>query len=68
MIKSVSYKSSSIQNNKGHNWENLVSMFFDQAEQLKDKPFLWAKSEGIYIPTTWAEAAKKVTKIANVVI
>ncbi|MGY8985099.1 MAG: AMP-dependent synthetase/ligase [Sphingomonadales bacterium] len=65
MIKSVSYKSSSIQNNKGHNWENLVSMFFDQAEQLKDKPFLWAKSEGIYIPTTWAEAAKKVTKIAN---
>ena len=45
--------------------ENLVSIFFDQAERLQDKPFVWQKVNGKYEPISWKESAKIVTALAR---
>ena len=37
---------------------NLAEMFYRQADKLGDKPFLWAKSGGEYVATSWSEARK----------
>ena len=44
---------------------NLASMFFDQADLLGDKPFLWGKEEEIYRCKTYGDVADEVCKIAN---
>lgn len=46
-------------------WNNLVEMFFGQAERLGSAPFLWRKADGQWVPTTWAEAAQIVADIAT---
>ena len=46
-------------------WANLAAMFFDQARQHGDRPFLWAKHDGAYRPVTWREAAAQVEAIAR---
>jgi len=33
-----------------HSCRSLPAMFFEQAERLGDKPFLWAKQAGLYHP------------------
>src|SRR5215469_6245038 len=43
---------------------SLPAMFFDQAARLGDKPFMWAKQEGVYQPTSWATAARDVRRLA----
>src|SRR5246500_5710148 len=43
---------------------SLPAMFFEQAARLGDKPFLWAKREGHYNPTSWAEAGRDVRRLA----
>ena len=45
-------------------WPNLVTMFFDQAEQMGDAPFLWDRVENKYKPQSWREAANQVTQLA----
>ena len=45
-------------------WPSLTAMFFDQAERLGDKPFLWAKHEGAYQAMSWRQAAEKVRGLA----
>ncbi|WP_339693745.1 AMP-binding protein, partial [uncultured Parasphingorhabdus sp.] len=40
-------------------------MFFDRASQGGDKPFLHAKIDGKWQPTTWAEAARQVAALAK---
>jgi long-chain acyl-CoA synthetase len=45
-------------------FENLVAMFFARAKQQGDKPFLWAKHDGAWQPTSWREAADKVARLA----
>src|SRR6202011_3157045 len=40
------------------------AMFFEQAERLGDKPFLWAKRDEQYQPVTWAETARDVRRLA----
>ena len=45
-------------------WGTLPAMFFDRAARLGEKPFLWAKSEGLYRPKTWAVAARDVGRVA----
>lgn len=45
--------------------QSLIAMFFEQAEHLAPRPFLWAKQDGQWQPTTWAEAAETVTALAN---
>ena len=46
-------------------WNNLVAMFFDQAERHGERPFLWAKHDGAYHPLTWREVADRVVALAR---
>ncbi|WP_366553088.1 AMP-dependent synthetase/ligase [Aquibaculum sediminis] len=46
------------------NAANLPAVFFEQAERLDSRPFLWAKREGRYQPRTWAEVAAEVRRVA----
>ncbi|MBC8267995.1 MAG: long-chain fatty acid--CoA ligase [Rhodospirillaceae bacterium] len=46
-------------------WPNLVTMFFDQAEQGGNAPFLWAKIEDTYVSQSWAQAAIQVSELAR---
>src|SRR5712671_5285676 len=43
---------------------SLPAMFFEQAERLGDKPFLWAKRDERYQPISWAETARDVRRLA----
>jgi long-chain acyl-CoA synthetase len=45
-------------------FENLVSLFLTRAAEKGDAPFLWAKREGEWRPTSWAEAARQVASLA----
>ena len=47
------------------NWPNLCEMFFAQADIKKDAPFLWSKEGGRYQPTSWAEVADQITRLAE---
>ncbi len=44
---------------------NLATMFFDRADALGDKPFLWAKRGGAYRPRSWAETAATVSRLSR---
>ena len=44
---------------------NLVAMFFARAAAKGDAPFLWAKREGEWAPTSWAEAARQVAALST---
>jgi long-chain acyl-CoA synthetase len=46
------------------NWSSLPAMFFEQADRLGDKPFLWVKRDGRYRPVSWMEAARDVRQLA----
>ncbi|MCH8683930.1 AMP-dependent synthetase/ligase [Pedomonas mirosovicensis] len=46
-------------------WNSVVEMFFDQAERLGDKPFLWTKREGHWQSLTWRETAEQVARLAG---
>jgi long-chain acyl-CoA synthetase len=43
---------------------NLVAMFFTRAREKGDAPFLWAKRDGEWRATSWAEAARQVASVA----
>ncbi|MEH3157786.1 MAG: AMP-dependent synthetase/ligase [Sphingomonas taxi] len=43
---------------------NLVTMFFTRAREKGDAPFLWAKRDGAWVATSWAEAARQVASLA----
>ena len=45
-------------------FDNLVSMFLARAAEKGDRPFLWAKRDGAWRPTSWTEAARQVTALA----
>jgi long-chain acyl-CoA synthetase len=47
------------------NWASLPAMFFEQADRLGDKPFLWMKRDQRYQPVTWAMAARDVRRLAQ---
>ena len=46
-------------------FENLVSLFLTRAAENGDKPFLWAKREGEWRATSWADAARQVASLAS---
>jgi long-chain acyl-CoA synthetase len=50
---------------KDGTWDNLVTMFFQQARRHGKAPFLWAKSDGAYKPLTWNQAADRVRNLAK---
>ncbi|GFE75951.1 long-chain fatty acid--CoA ligase [Novosphingobium sp. TCA1] len=43
---------------------NLVSLFLKRADRLGNAPMLWAKQDGTWHSTSWAEAARKVSLMA----
>jgi long-chain acyl-CoA synthetase len=45
-------------------FENLVSLFLTRAAEKGDKPFLFAKRDGEWRSTSWAEAARQVASLA----
>ena len=44
---------------------NLTTLFFQQADQHGDKPFLWAKRDGQYQSISWRETATRVLDLAR---
>src|ERR1051326_2093865 len=50
------------------NWRSLPAMFFDTARQRGDRPFLWAKRDGTYRPTSWSEAEDAVGRLARALL
>ena len=49
----------------GEDWPNLVTMFFRQADRYGERPLLWHKREGRYVPLTWREVAVQVCMLAR---
>ena len=49
----------------GVDWPNLVTMFFDQADRLGERPCLWAKHEGRYQPMSWRQVAAGASELAR---
>jgi len=45
-------------------WQNLVEMFFDQADNKGDAPFVWQKHDGAFQPVSWRNAAQDVARLA----
>ena len=45
-------------------FDNLVQMFFLRAREKGDAPFLWAKTGGEWVATSWTEAAEQVASLA----
>ena len=43
---------------------NLVTMFLARAAEGGDKPFLWAKKDEAWQPTSWKQAADQVASLA----
>ncbi len=48
-----------------HTCPNLAAMFFDWAAAKGDRPFLWAKRDGVYRAISWRAAAEQVTALAR---
>ncbi|MCP5371425.1 MAG: long-chain fatty acid--CoA ligase [Hyphomicrobiales bacterium] len=46
-------------------WPSLVAMFFEQAASKGNAPFMWAKHDGKYRPTSWRQAADEVVEVAR---
>ena len=44
---------------------NLVSLFLSRADELGDKPMLWARRDGEWHAITWAQAAQTVCLMAE---
>ena len=45
--------------------QNLIKLFYDQAIEKGDAPFLWSKKVGEWQPVTWAETAQKISGLSN---
>jgi long-chain acyl-CoA synthetase len=46
-------------------FDNLIQMFLTRAAAKRDAPFLWAKREGEWRATSWAEARRQVIALAT---
>jgi long-chain acyl-CoA synthetase len=46
-------------------WPSLIAMFFEQAETLGEKPFLWAKKDGTYQSINWRESVEIISGLAR---
>jgi len=44
---------------------SLTALFFIRAEERGDRPFLWARQDGAWRSTSWAEAARLVASLAQ---
>ena len=46
-------------------WQSLTQMFFETADRLGDRPFLWAKRDGGFQPMSWREVADAAGKLSR---
>lgn len=46
-------------------WPNLVTMFFDQVAENRERPFLWRKRAGEYESLSWADASARTSALAR---
>jgi long-chain acyl-CoA synthetase len=46
-------------------FDNLIQMFLTRAAEKGDAPFLWAKRDGAWRSTSWAEARQQVIALAT---
>ncbi len=46
-------------------WPNLVTMFFEQAERVGQRPLLWAKRDGLFRSITGRQAAREAIALAR---
>ena len=44
---------------------SLPGMFFAQVARLGDRPFLWAKIDGVYRPCTWSSVCEQTIAVAH---
>ena len=44
---------------------SLTAMFFEQAERLGERPFLFTKKDGQWNPLSWAEVARRINRLAR---
>ncbi len=44
---------------------SLTAMFFEQAERMADRPFLWSKRNKVWTSLTWREVAGQVNLLAR---
>ena len=44
---------------------SLPAMFFEMAATRGDRPFMWAKQKGTYLPLSWTETARTVNRLAR---
>ena len=47
------------------NFNNIVSMFFEQAKKMKDKPYLWKKNNDNFESLSWGEIELSVKSVAR---
>ena len=50
------------------NFNNIVSMFFEQAKKMKDKPYLWKKNNDKFESLSWGEVELSVKSVARSLI
>ena len=48
-----------------YEYNNIISMFFEQSKKLKDNPYLWKKNNDIFESLSWEEVELKVKSIAR---
>jgi len=46
-------------------FNNIVSMFFEQAKKMKDKPYLWKKNNDNFEALSWEEVELSVKSVAR---
>ncbi len=44
---------------------SLTAMFFDQAAERRDRPFLFSKKSGEWVSLSWGEVAQRVNQLAR---
>ncbi|WP_033405750.1 AMP-dependent synthetase/ligase [Kiloniella laminariae] len=45
--------------------KNLVSLFYEQAKERGELPFLWFKENKVYTSVSWSETARRVSALAH---
>ncbi len=46
-------------------WQSLPAVFFDKADELGDKPLLWAKHDGAWQPQSWTQTRDDVSALSR---
>ncbi|MFD2204153.1 AMP-dependent synthetase/ligase [Kiloniella antarctica] len=46
-------------------YKNLVSLFYEHAQERDEQPFLWFKENKVYWPISWAETSRRITAMAR---